>query len=74
MLVLVGPYNFPFRRYEDQLESFCKFMDPLLDSPTPEVSKGVLSFSERLKDKLNRSDFWTRCLKRALSMGQKDMV
>ncbi|KAI4385136.1 hypothetical protein MLD38_003195 [Melastoma candidum] len=49
-------------------------MDPLLDSPTPEISQGVSSFSERLKDKLNRSDFQTRCLKRALSMGQKDMV
>ncbi|KAK9284806.1 hypothetical protein L1049_023983 [Liquidambar formosana] len=63
-----------YPRYENQLENFCKFMDPLLDSPTPETLQGVSSFNDRLANKLQKSVFWARCLRRALSMGQKDMV
>ncbi|PON67661.1 FAD/NAD(P)-binding domain containing protein [Parasponia andersonii] len=60
--------------YENQLESFCKFMDPLLDSPPPESSQYVSSFNDRFKDKIHKSAFWTRFLRQALVLGQKDMV
>ncbi|KAK2657210.1 hypothetical protein Ddye_010262 [Dipteronia dyeriana] len=60
--------------YESQLERFCKFMDPLLDSPTPESLQGTPSFTDRLKNKIHNSAFWTSCFNRALSLGQKDMV
>ncbi|KAK1288732.1 hypothetical protein QJS10_CPB19g00567 [Acorus calamus] len=35
--------------YEKQLQKFCDFMDPLLDSPTPESSHGAPSFTDILK-------------------------
>ncbi|XP_031388754.1 pyridine nucleotide-disulfide oxidoreductase domain-containing protein 2 [Punica granatum] len=63
-----------YPRYEHQLENFCKFMDPLLDSQTPEARRGATSFTERFKDKLQKSVFWAHCLRRAQSLGQKDMV
>lgn len=61
-------------RYESQLERFCKFMDPLLDSPSPESLQGNASYTDRLKNKIHNSAFWSSCLKQAVSMGQKDMV
>uniref|UniRef100_A0A2N9EPS8 Pyridine nucleotide-disulfide oxidoreductase domain-containing protein 2 n=1 Tax=Fagus sylvatica TaxID=28930 RepID=A0A2N9EPS8_FAGSY len=61
-------------RYESQLHKFCKFMDFLLDSHTPETLHGDSSLIDQLRDKLNKSVFWTRCLQHALSLGQKDMV
>ncbi|KDP39472.1 hypothetical protein JCGZ_05153 [Jatropha curcas] len=64
--------NYP--RYENQLENFCKFMDPLLDSPPPESLQNVASFNDRLKDKIQKSAFWARCLRQAFTLGQKDMV
>ncbi|KAM7529714.1 hypothetical protein LguiB_033124 [Lonicera macranthoides] len=63
-----------YPRYENQLENFCKFMDPLLDSSPPETLQGNPSFSSRMKNKLHKSDFWAQCLRRAVSLGQKDMV
>ncbi|XP_026449648.1 pyridine nucleotide-disulfide oxidoreductase domain-containing protein 2-like [Papaver somniferum] len=64
-----------YPRYENQLLKFCNFMDLLLDSPTPESLHGDRSsFTERMKDKLQKSAFWSRCLREAMSMGQKDMV
>ncbi|KAJ0039956.1 hypothetical protein Pint_28281 [Pistacia integerrima] len=63
-----------YPRYEDQLERFCKFMDPLLDSAPPELLQGISSFNDRLKNKIHNSAFWARCLRQAFSMGQKDMV
>lgn len=63
-----------YARYEHQLENFCKFMDPLLDSPTPETLQGVSSFNDRMKNRLHKSNFWAHCLQQALSLGQKDMV
>ncbi|KAK3017162.1 hypothetical protein RJ639_007837 [Escallonia herrerae] len=63
-----------YPRYENQLENFCKFMDPLLDSSTPETLQGSSSFNARMKNKLHKSDFWAHCLRRALSLGQQDMV
>nr|GEX53754.1 pyridine nucleotide-disulfide oxidoreductase domain-containing protein 2 [Tanacetum cinerariifolium] len=38
-----------YPRYEKQLESFCKFMDPLIDSSPPEAHQGVSSFNSRIK-------------------------
>lgn len=64
----------PICRYESQLESFCKFLDPILDSPTPENIEGASSFGDKMKNKLYRSSFWSGCLHRAVSLGQKDMV
>ena len=61
-------------RYESQLERFCEFMDPLLDSPTPETLQGISSLSARMKNKLEKSAFWAHCLRQAISLGQKDMV
>ncbi|KAI3418527.1 uncharacterized protein J3R85_013733 [Psidium guajava] len=63
-----------YPRYENQLENFCKFMDPLFDSPPPETSQERASFSDRLKDKSHRSVFWAHCLRRALGLGQNEMV
>ncbi|MCL7046264.1 hypothetical protein MKW94_001742 [Papaver nudicaule] len=64
-----------YPRYENQLLKFCNIMDLLLDSPTPESFHGDRSsFAERLKNKMQKSAFWSRCLREAMSMGQKDMV
>ncbi|XP_044470204.1 pyridine nucleotide-disulfide oxidoreductase domain-containing protein 2 [Mangifera indica] len=63
-----------YPRYENQLERFCKFMDPLLDSPTPELLQGVSSFNDRFKNKIRNLAFWASCLRQALSLGQKDML
>ncbi|KAJ6916006.1 pyridine nucleotide-disulfide oxidoreductase domain-containing protein 2 [Populus alba x Populus x berolinensis] len=62
-----------YHRYEKQLESFCKLMDPLLDSPPPETAQNGASFNERLKDKLRKSAFWASFMRQALSLGQKDL-
>ncbi|KAL9378525.1 hypothetical protein Peur_029860 [Populus x canadensis] len=63
-----------YHRYEKQLESFCKLMDPLLDSPPPETAQNGASFNDRLKDKLRKSAFWAGFMRQALSLGQKDLV
>ncbi|KAI5581532.1 hypothetical protein POPTR_007G025300v4 [Populus trichocarpa] len=63
-----------YHRYEKQLESFCKLMDPLLDSPPPETAQNGASFNDRLKDKLRKSAFWASFMRQALSLGQKDLV
>lgn len=63
-----------YHRYEKQLESFCKLMDPLLDSPPPETAQNGATFNERLKDKLRKSAFWASFMRQALSLGQKDLV
>ncbi|KAJ4963787.1 hypothetical protein NE237_023726 [Protea cynaroides] len=63
-----------YPRYENQLQKFCKFMDFLLDSPTPETLHEVRSFGDQMRDKLQKSAFWVRCLQQALALGQKDMV
>ncbi|KAL7231472.1 hypothetical protein ACSBR2_009678 [Camellia fascicularis] len=63
-----------YPRYENQLEKFCEFMDPLLDSPTPETLQGVSSFSTRMKNKLHKSAFWAQFLRQAVSLGQKELV
>ncbi|XP_057529020.1 uncharacterized protein LOC130807719 [Amaranthus tricolor] len=63
-----------YPRYESQLESFCKFLDPILDSQTPENFEGTSSFGDKMKNKLYKSSFWSGCLHRAASLGQKEMV
>ncbi|XP_031255142.1 pyridine nucleotide-disulfide oxidoreductase domain-containing protein 2-like isoform X2 [Pistacia vera] len=67
-----------YPRYESQLNKFCKFMNFLVDSPTPETLCGPgdssLNLNDRLRDKLEKSVFWTRCLRHVLQLGQKDMV
>ncbi|XP_075655777.1 uncharacterized protein LOC142625908 isoform X3 [Castanea sativa] len=63
-----------YPRYESQLHKFCKFMDFLLESHTPETLHGDSYLVDWLRDKLHKSVFWTRCLQHALSLGQKDMV
>lgn len=62
-------------RYERQLERFCDFVDTLLDSPTPEISRkcGAL-FTHRVKDTIHKSVFWGRCFRNAVGLGQKDLV
>ncbi|KAF8033520.1 hypothetical protein BT93_D2194 [Corymbia citriodora subsp. variegata] len=63
-----------YLRYEKQLENFCKFVDPLFDSAPPETSQEKSSFSDRIRDKSRRSVFWAHCLRRALDLGQNEMV
>ncbi|KAJ8621122.1 hypothetical protein MRB53_029651 [Persea americana] len=63
-----------YPRYEKQLQTFCNFMDSILDSPTPEIRHDVESLTDRLKDKLQKSVFWSHRLQQALSLGQKDIV
>ena len=65
---------FSIYRYESQLIKFCEVMDFLLDSLTPETLNHDSSFTDRLRDKLNKSVFWGRFLHRVLSLGQKDLV
>ncbi|KAK7308536.1 hypothetical protein VNO77_42149 [Canavalia gladiata] len=61
-------------RYEAQLQKFCKFMNFLLDSLTPETLHGSASTVDWLRYKLQKSKFWTQCLRQMLYLGQKDMV
>ncbi|KAI4383423.1 hypothetical protein MLD38_009261 [Melastoma candidum] len=49
-------------------------MDFLLDSRPPEALHNIPPFSDRVKDKLDKSVFWARCLRHVLSLGQDDMV
>ncbi|KAK6125533.1 hypothetical protein DH2020_040724 [Rehmannia glutinosa] len=63
-----------YPRYENLLENFCKFMDPLLDSSPPEKLQEVSSFNTRMKDNLQKSIFWANLLQRAVGMGQKDLL
>lgn len=63
-----------YSRYESQLDKFCEFMDPLLDSSTPETLQGSSQLNTRMKHKLRNSAFWANCLRRALHLGQKDLV
>ncbi|KAG5050926.1 hypothetical protein AAZX31_02G053400 [Glycine max] len=63
-----------YPRYQTQLESFCKFMDLVLDSPPPESVHHKSSINEKLKNKLQNSVFWASCLRQVSSLGQKDMV
>ena len=50
------------------------FMDSLLDTPTPEVIRDDLPMASRMKDKLQKSGFWFRCLREAVHLGQMDSV
>ncbi|KAL5754648.1 hypothetical protein ACOSP7_022868 [Xanthoceras sorbifolium] len=65
-------YAYP--RYESQLHKFCKLMDFLLDSHPPETLHGDSSFNDEMRDRLQKSVFWTRCMQLVVSLGQKDMV
>lgn len=68
------PLSWLINRYENELSKFCKIMDFLLDSPPPEALHGDLSFHDLLRDKMQKSVFWARCLRHVLSLGQKDLV
>ncbi|OMO84412.1 hypothetical protein COLO4_22077 [Corchorus olitorius] len=63
-----------YLRYENQLYKFYKLMDFLLDSRTPETLRWGSSFADGLRDKLEKSMFWARCLRHIFALGQKDMV
>ncbi|MQL92988.1 hypothetical protein Taro_025626 [Colocasia esculenta] len=63
-----------YPRYEEQLQKFSEFMDTLLDTPTPEVSRSELPFASRMKEKLEKSTFWSLCLGKILQLGQKDAL
>ncbi|XP_054825057.1 uncharacterized protein LOC129322728 isoform X2 [Prosopis cineraria] len=63
-----------YPRYEKQLESFCKFMDLVLDSAPPESLQRKTSFNEQMKNKIQNSVFWANFLRQAASSGQKDMA
>ncbi|KAL6551881.1 hypothetical protein OROGR_008035 [Orobanche gracilis] len=60
--------------YENLLEKFCAFMDPLLDSSPPEKLQDISPFNTRMKDNLQKSIFWAHLLRRAAGMGQKDLL
>ncbi|PIN07087.1 Phytoene desaturase [Handroanthus impetiginosus] len=63
-----------YPRYENLLEAFCKFMDPLLDSCPPEKLPENSSFNARMKDNVQKSIFWGNLLQRAVAMGQKELL
>ncbi|XP_020594213.1 pyridine nucleotide-disulfide oxidoreductase domain-containing protein 2 isoform X2 [Phalaenopsis equestris] len=63
-----------YPRYEEQLLKFCKFMDSLLDSYTPEIKRDAHSLMDKVKDKFEKSAFWSHLLQQALTLGQKDML
>ncbi|XP_027189510.1 uncharacterized protein [Cicer arietinum] len=61
-------------RYEAQLQKFSKFLDFVLDSPTPEILQGSASTVDWLRHKLQRSKFWAQCMGHTISLGQKGTV
>lgn len=62
-------------RYEEQLEKFCKLMDFVIDSPPPELRQLYhASMVDRMKDKVDKSVFWSKLLGIVMQQGQKDMV
>ncbi|KAL0343293.1 UNVERIFIED_CONTAM: Pyridine nucleotide-disulfide oxidoreductase domain-containing protein 2 [Sesamum angustifolium] len=63
-----------FPKYETLLEDFCKFIDPILDSPPPEKLQEISSLNVRMKDNLQKSIFWAHLLQRAVAMGQKELL
>ncbi|XP_047939030.1 pyridine nucleotide-disulfide oxidoreductase domain-containing protein 2-like [Salvia hispanica] len=63
-----------YPRYERELENFCKFMDPLLDSSPPEKLQEAASFNFRMKDNLQKSVFWAQLMQRAVAMGNKELL
>ncbi|KAG0466106.1 hypothetical protein HPP92_017169 [Vanilla planifolia] len=63
-----------YPRYEEQLLKFCTLMDSILDSHTPEVRRGETSLIAQLKDKLDKSAFWSSLLQQGLRLGQRDML
>ncbi|KAI9165669.1 hypothetical protein LWI28_018301 [Acer negundo] len=67
-------YADAYPRYESQLHKFCKLMDFLLNSHPPETLHGDSSFKDQMKDRLQKSVFWVRCMRLIVSLGQKDMV
>uniref|UniRef100_A0ACD5WXE3 Uncharacterized protein n=1 Tax=Avena sativa TaxID=4498 RepID=A0ACD5WXE3_AVESA len=64
-----------YPRYEEQLEKFCKLMDFVIDSPTPELRQLYhASMVDRMRDKVDKSVFWSKLLGIVMQQGQKDMV
>ncbi|KAL9158553.1 hypothetical protein ABFS82_08G076600 [Erythranthe guttata] len=63
-----------YPKYENLLESFCKFMDPLMDSAPPEKMQRIASLKARMKDNLHKSVFWGHLMQRAVAMGQKELL
>ncbi|XP_051214725.1 uncharacterized protein [Lolium perenne] len=64
-----------YPRYEEQLEKFCKLMDFVIDSPPPELRQLLhASMVDRMKDKVDKSVFWSKLLGIVMQQGQKDMV
>uniref|UniRef100_M8AZE6 Amine oxidase domain-containing protein n=1 Tax=Aegilops tauschii TaxID=37682 RepID=M8AZE6_AEGTA len=64
-----------YPRYEEQLEKFCKLMDFVIDSPPPELRQLYhASMVDRMKDKVDKSVFWSKLLGIVMQQGQKDMV
>ncbi|KAL9461582.1 hypothetical protein AB3S75_004554 [Citrus x aurantiifolia] len=61
-------------RFEDQLDKFSQFVDLLFDSSPPELLQGSSSYSHQFKNKIRNLAFWAHCLRRAISLGQKDLV
>ncbi|KAK9231060.1 hypothetical protein WN943_021291 [Citrus x changshan-huyou] len=61
-------------RFDDQLDKFSQFVDLLFDSSPPELLQGSSSYSHQFKNKIRNSAFWAHCLRRAISLGQKDLV
>ncbi|KZV19023.1 pyridine nucleotide-disulfide oxidoreductase domain-containing protein 2 [Dorcoceras hygrometricum] len=55
-------------------EAYPRFLDPLLDSSPPETLAEVSSFNARMENKLEKSVFWAHCLRRALAMGQQELL
>lgn len=49
-------------------------MDFFLDSQAPETLHWDSSFTDWIRDKLEKSVFWARCLRHVMALGQKDMV
>ncbi|KQJ85678.1 hypothetical protein BRADI_4g00950v3 [Brachypodium distachyon] len=64
-----------YPRYEEQLEKYCKLMDFVIDSPPPELRQLYhASMVDRMKDKVDKSVFWSKLVGIVMQQGQKDMV
>lgn len=60
--------------YEEKLQRFCNFLDPLMDAVPPETAGYRSSVIGRLHDGFSQVSFWSKVLKRSAVLGRREMV
>ncbi|MCO5563317.1 hypothetical protein L7F22_016957 [Adiantum nelumboides] len=57
--------------YEEMLEEFCKFLDPLMDEGPPESTGDQDSLIKRIRQGFSNMSFWSKFIPRCATLGQK---